>query len=468
MIVEFVSGLAAVLAVLAIAAAVAFARRRARQLEAVVRTLDRPAGTDPLLAAEEAMAAGRAAQAERRRAVEDMLRLAEALGSGAALIDDNLTVTWANGRIHALFARPIGTIRGRSVIGAFADHRIEDLVRLALGPSLGALPGPLPIELTLRDAPHRVLALRAIPTDSSGVWLIADDRTELRRLERIRAEFLDNLSHELRTPLTNIRLLVESLGHALDPDASSGRVRDYVQRIDVESGHMVQMVTEVLDLARIEQGATRLVVSDVDLGALAVSSAERLRAFAERQQVSIRVDAAVGAVHVRGDEDRLGQLLLNLLHNAVKFSHPGGAVVVRCEPQGSDAVISVEDHGVGIPRKDRERIFERFYKVDRARRRSGGGTGLGLTIARHIAEGHGGRIDVESTEGEGSTFRVILPVEGRTVTADSFMVTDAEADTNTAADTAADTDGLQLGGGDEPSAAAPEAFAVGSEGREGD
>jgi two-component system phosphate regulon sensor histidine kinase PhoR len=149
-------------------------------------------------------------------------------------------------------------------------------------------------------------------------------------------------------------------------------------------------------------------LDDVDLGQLAVSSTERLRLFAERQGVQFRVDVAAEVPPVRGDEARLGQVIVNLLHNAVKFSPNGGEVAVEVQARDGEVTVSVEDHGVGVPSALLGRIFERFYKVDRARAR-GGGTGLGLAIARHVIEQHGGRIWVESEEGSGSTFRFTLP-----------------------------------------------------------
>jgi signal transduction histidine kinase len=169
------------------------------------------------------------------------------------------------------------------------------------------------------------------------------------------------------------------------------------------------MVNELLDLARIESGGPLVLIDDVDLAKVVAESAERLRLFAERQGLRLVVDAPDGLPRVRGDEARIGQVVVNLLHNAVKFGDGGGEVAVRVRQDGADAVVSVEDHGIGIPRADQARIFERFYKVDRARVR-GGGTGLGLSIARNVIQQHGGRIWVESEEGVGSTFSFALPI----------------------------------------------------------
>jgi signal transduction histidine kinase len=189
------------------------------------------------------------------------------------------------------------------------------------------------------------------------------------------------------------------------------------------------MVNELLDLARIEGGGPMTLLDDIDLGRVAQESAERLRLFADRQGLRIVVDVQARLPRVRGDRARLGQVVVNLVHNAVKFSRPTDAddddvpaqpgvdaadeVRIAVRRHGGEVLLSVEDHGVGIPKADQDRIFERFYKVDRARVR-GGGTGLGLAIARHVVEQHGGRIRVESEEGRGSTFIVSLPVPART------------------------------------------------------
>jgi two-component system phosphate regulon sensor histidine kinase PhoR len=244
---------------------------------------------------------------------------------------------------------------------------------------------------------------------------VLEDVSELRRLQQIRTEFIDNLSHELRTPLTTVSLLAETLTREAEAagDKIPRRMRERIDNIEVETGHLVQMVSELLDLSRIESGGALGPLEPVDLGALAEASVGRLRLFADRQRVTLATDVSGPLPAVRGDEDRLGQVMINLLHNAVKFSPDGGEVRVSVgtDATGDQVVVAVADHGVGIPRSAQARIFERFYKVDRARvRGEAGGTGLGLAIARHILEQHGGRIWVESTEAVGSTFSFSLPV----------------------------------------------------------
>jgi two-component system phosphate regulon sensor histidine kinase PhoR len=188
-------------------------------------------------------------------------------------------------------------------------------------------------------------------------------------------------------------------------------MRERIGKIEVETGHLAQMVSELLDLSRIESGGTIQAVDLVDLGQVATESTERLRLFADRQGVALHVSVAPALPAVRGDAARLAQVYVNLLHNAVKFSPDGGDVTVTVRAEDRRVVSAVADHGVGIPTAAQARIFERFYKVDRARVRGDtGGTGLGLAIARHVIEQHEGTLWVESVEGAGSIFRFALPV----------------------------------------------------------
>jgi len=333
--------------------------------------------------------------------------LAAALTVGVIHFDEGLIATYANAAAEVLLGRPEGALTGRSAMEVFLDHAVEALLETAR--DVGLASG----EIQRREGDPRTLSLRARRSPSVGVWLVLEDVSELRRLQQIRAEFIDNMSHELRTPLTTVSLLAETLSReaASAGDRVPPRMRERIDKIEEETGHLVQMVNELLDLSRIESGPPLTLLDDVDAVGLAASTVERLRLFAERQGVRLSVDAPEPVPHVRGDEDRLGQVLLNLLHNAVKFSPDGGDVTIRIHPVEDLVVIAVEDHGMGVPRAAQPRIFERFYKVDRARVR-GGGTGLGLSIARHIVEAHGGHIRLESEEGVGSTLVVELSAAG--------------------------------------------------------
>ncbi|HEV8490125.1 MAG TPA: ATP-binding protein [Candidatus Limnocylindrales bacterium] len=335
----------------------------------------------------------------------DTAYLADLIGVGIVHVGDDSRVDLANTAAHVFLDRSAGAMLGRTAIEAFVDGRIEGFIEDAR--ERGSASG----EVSVRDADGPSLVVRARRSPVSGVWVVLEDVTELRHLQQIRAEFIDNLSHELRTPLTTVSLLAETLAREAGEQGGAipDRMRDRIAKIEVETGHIVQMVNELLDLSRIESGGAVVHLDDVDLGALAAASTERLRLFAERQGVRLAVEAAEGLPPVRGDEARLGQVLVNLLHNAVKFSPTGGDVTVHVAVRGREVVTSVADSGVGIPKALLGRVFERFYKADRARVR-GGGTGLGLSIARHVVEQHGGRIWVESEEGMGSTFSFALPI----------------------------------------------------------
>ena len=342
--------------------------------------------------------------------VQDRQRLADLVDVAIVELDPRLEVVSANATAHALVDRPPGTLLGLDLLEVFLDPQIERMARTAQ--AQGFASG----EVRLRGADGPALVVRVRRSSSGGAWLALADVSELRRLQQIRAEFIDNLSHELRTPLTTVGLLAETLSRdaVAAGDAIPPKMRDRIAKIEVETGHLVQMVSEIMDLSRIESGTGLTITDDLDLGHLAAASVDRLRLFAERQGVTLHVDVADGLPRIRGDEARLGQVFVNLLHNAVKFSPNGGEVVVavRSADGEGELIASVRDHGIGIPSAAQPRIFERFYKVDRARVRgeTGGGTGLGLAIARHIVEQHGGRIWLESTEDDGSTFIFALPL----------------------------------------------------------
>ena len=340
----------------------------------------------------------------------DQTALLDALDEGVIRVDAANQVIEADRRAHLLLGHEPGALPGRTLMEAFMDPAVEALATRTRTGSTGAMT----VELRPSGPDGTVVTVRARPTPTDGsLWLVLEDVSELRRLQRIRTEFIDNLSHELRTPLTTVSLLSETLQREAEVvgDAIPPKMRDRIAKIEVETGHLVQMVNELLDLSRIESGGTLQMSDDVDMSRLAADSAERLRLFGERQGVTLRFETPPGLPTVRGDTARLGQVVVNLVHNAVKFSPDGGEITIRTTTGDGQVVTSVEDHGIGIPRAARDRVFERFYKVDRARLRAeaGGGTGLGLAIARHVVEQHGGRIWVESREGAGSTFAFALP-----------------------------------------------------------
>jgi two-component system phosphate regulon sensor histidine kinase PhoR len=256
-------------------------------------------------------------------------------------------------------------------------------------------------------ARHQYLQLVVIPDQhASGSLLLVQDLTRIRRLETVRRDFISNLSHELRTPLASLKALTETLqdGALDDPPAA----RHFIDQIQRETDTLTQMVTELLELSRIESGRLSLDLHPVSPSDLLFSASKRMKVQADRAGLSLRVECASDLPKVNIDSQRLEQVLVNLIHNAVKFTKPGGEVVLEAEAGIGEVRFAVRDSGIGIPEEDVSRIFERFYRVDKSR--AGSGTGLGLSIAKHIVKAHKGRIWAESIEGQGSTFYFTISV----------------------------------------------------------
>ncbi len=243
-----------------------------------------------------------------------------------------------------------------------------------------------------------------------------EDLTELRRLERVRRDFIANISHELRTPLASVRLLAETLEEAIDTDPE--RAQEFVEKIENEVQHLSGLVSELLELVRIESGQLPMAIEPVGSEQLVREVMARMLPLAQRHRVTLRTEIAQGETPVAADSKHIARVLVNLVHNAIKFTPSDGEVVIgtRAQEEGRTQQFYVRDTGVGIRAEELPRIFERFYKADRARSKvdyigpGGGGSGLGLAIARHVVEAHGGRISAESALGQGSTFSFTLPV----------------------------------------------------------
>ncbi len=332
-----------------------------------------------------------------------VLDAGERLGIGLLLTRTG-RIVGANHVAGRLLGFGASTLVGRTLMEAFLDHRIEELV--AGAPRDGA--GPL--EVSTLGEPRLMLEVRSWPSGAGSAWIAVQDVTEIQRLRRIRAEFIDNLAHELRTPLASVRLLSELLALELDRADVPARAREVARKIDIETARLAQMATELLDLAAIEQGEAPLRREDVELAGVVNDVLERLRPQAQGSgvQLSARTSDDGQATDLTGDRESLSRMIQNLVDNAIKFSPSGAEVEVGVSSGAAGLIVSVADRGPGIPAAERDRVFERFYKVDRARG-GPGGTGLGLSIARHIAERHGGRIWVEGREGGGSTFVAELP-----------------------------------------------------------
>ncbi|SDW77778.1 two-component system histidine kinase PnpS [Paenibacillus sp. CF384] len=271
-------------------------------------------------------------------------------------------------------------------------------------------------EVTFYYPEERLLDLNLVPIfedDDSfgGVLLVLQDVTAIRRLERMRSEFVANVSHELKTPITAVKGFAETLlGGAVDDPETA---RSFLQIIYDESDRLNRLIGDILELSKIESRRVPLQFSPIELASFVEKTVELMRAEGLQKQIRLSYKADRD-VYVEADEDRLRQIIMNLLSNGINYTPEGGSVSIVVEPVGGDNYESVRIHisdtGIGIPKKDLPRIFERFYRVDKARSRSSGGTGLGLSIVKHLVELHKGTISVESRVGSGSTFTIELPV----------------------------------------------------------
>jgi two-component system sensor histidine kinase SenX3 len=268
-------------------------------------------------------------------------------------------------------------------------------------------------EVEIYTPQRRVLQLRALPLDreaeASGAIAYVADVTEQHRVEAMRKDFVANVSHELKTPLGALTVLAETLSGQVDDPKAVARLAGHLQ---TEAERLARLLDDMLDLSEVEtRGLARQPVSIGELVAEVVSSARQQAAEAG---VRLFAENAPAEAVVVGDRRGLLSLLANLVDNAIKYSGPGRdeppRVWVRARVEGDNVVVEVEDEGIGIPEAHLDRVFERFYRVDRARSRETGGTGLGLSIVRHVALSHQGEVSVRSTVGEGSCFRVVLPL----------------------------------------------------------
>ncbi len=261
--------------------------------------------------------------------------------------------------------------------------------------------------LVIERPPGRFLQVSAAPIAGGGDWValvVFHDVTDAKRVEETRRDFIANVSHELRTPLASIKSVVETLqAGALEDKAVA---QDFLSRADAEVDRLVQMVTELLELSRLESGQAPLAREPVDVREMLEAAVERMRQQAERKGLTLELDVAPSLPLVVGDAQRLEQAVVNLLDNAIKFTD-AGSVRVSAGLVGDAVQVEVADTGAGVSAEKLPRIFERFYKVDRAR--GDRGTGLGLAVVKHTVEAHGGRIGVRSEEGRGSTFTITLP-----------------------------------------------------------
>jgi two-component system phosphate regulon sensor histidine kinase PhoR len=333
-------------------------------------------------------------------------QILDALDDGVLLLDGAGRLLVANPAARSWFGLPDDLRPGlpaQRVLGVAQVSALAEQATRARAPVVGTC--------TLVFPEPRTLAMRAFPLADRGptgrIVVTLTDITQRRRLEVLRRDFVANASHELKTPVAAVRALAETLLTALPDDPEAGR--RFAERIGREAERLDVLTRDLLDLSRVERGT--LDVEPVDLVGLAKEVVGGYGDLAEERRIRLRAELQP-QVSMRGDRAQLGLLLSNLLDNALRFTPAKGTVCVRLDTTESRAVIQVSDTGQGIPAGELPRVFERFYRVDKARARQTGGTGLGLAIVRHVAEAHGGTVRVDSELGQGSTFTVTLPLAG--------------------------------------------------------
>jgi two-component system, OmpR family, phosphate regulon sensor histidine kinase PhoR len=325
---------------------------------------------------------------------------------GVAVIRADERIHFCNSAFEQILELPAGTSQGRTLVESLRQADLVTLVRQALS-GMDELTGEVEVG-TVRRRNFSVTAAPVRAVGTNGAVIVLHDITELRRLERVRRDFVANVSHEFKTPLTAIQGFAETLlNGALDDLAHRTR---FVEIIREHAWRLARLTDDLLKLSRIEAGRLELEMRPVRVEGLIGGCVETARFKADAKSIEIHVDLPAEMPAVRGDGTQLGEVLQNVLDNAVQYTPENGKIEVIARFDEKDVVFTVTDTGIGIPQSDLERIFERFYRVDAARSREAGGTGLGLAIARHIVDAHGGRIWVESAIGHGSRFHFTVPI----------------------------------------------------------
>ncbi len=333
------------------------------------------------------------------------------MGSGVLLVDDGGCIVMVNPVAEEILGIRQEEVRGRSQVEVVRNYSLSQLISEVLGEWR-----PQRREISLIYPEERILEATAAPVcgegrERRGVLVVLYDITEIRRLERVRAEFVANVSHELKTPVTSIKGFAETL---LEGALYNHRAaEEFVSIINEEAERLSRLIQDLLELSRIESREVKPQPENLDLTVEIKEIVDRLQPRFRKKGLELSTGLPPEAVYVRADRDHLEQILSNLLDNALKYTPEGGRVTVGLLPGEIEVIVVVEDTGIGIPAEDLPRIFERFYRVDKARSRKLGGTGLGLAIVKHLVNANGGRVWVESEPGRGSRFYFSLPaVEG--------------------------------------------------------
>jgi two-component system sensor histidine kinase SenX3 len=326
---------------------------------------------------------------------------AEAITAIFELVDESRTAIYVASRDGGIIYRNREADQSleKGVGGILLEEAVEDNLRSALS---GETTRQL---LELHGPPRQMLSITSNPLPSGGAVARVEDVTERHRIDSVRTDFVANISHELKTPVGALSVLAEAISHTDDGET----VKRLADRMIAESSRVARTVEDLLELSRIEMGSSET-RERVELGSAVAEAIDRARPLADSKDVHIDVKSPERPLHVMAKRRELVSALGNLVENAVKYSDDNGRVEIVLNGESDRVTVTVSDHGPGIPHQDLDRIFERFYRVDRARSRDTGGTGLGLAIVRHVASNHGGDVSVSSVEGEGSTFTFTIPI----------------------------------------------------------
>lgn len=329
---------------------------------------------------------------------------------GVVAVDSQERILHVNEAAARFFQQSAKQLKGRSIQELMRIRELHDMIRTTLEKGT-----KVEGDVILYQSGTQVLNTHCTPlTDADGapigVLLVMNDVTQLRRLENMRRDFAANVSHEIKTPLTAIRGFVETLlgGDVDDPE----EIRRFMGIIEKHVRRLTAIIDDLMKLSHLEQDDTgeQFTIQSSPIFEVIDAAYQLCCPQADEKQISIAVECDEH-LSAQMDKDLMEQAVVNLLDNAIKYSPPSSRIEIRAEQQAGEILICFRDQGVGIPRKHLPRLFERFYRVDRARSRNVGGTGLGLAIAKHIVQAHGGHIDVESIQGVGSTFTIYLPVD---------------------------------------------------------
>ncbi|MFO0901635.1 MAG: ATP-binding protein [Pirellulales bacterium] len=343
---------------------------------------------------------------ELRSGNERLQGIMRSMEEGVLALDSEERVVLANDAGRLLLELGDGELTGRRLWEVTRLRSLRDAF-------LEAFPSGRPSvkEFETTGAVRRILTLRAtrLPGDPSpGLMMVMHDVTELRRLENLRRDFVANVSHELKTPLSSIKAYAETLRLGAIHDAEHNL--NFVERIEEQADRLHQLIIDLLHLARVESGQQAFDITRVPLRTAVDSTVKAYKSVAEARQVQLECVPPERPLAVRADEEGVRTILNNLVDNAIKYTPTGGRVTIRWRLEGTAVVLEVEDTGIGIARQHHARVFERFYRVDKARSRELGGTGLGLSIVKHLANAFGGTVGIDSQPRQGSIFRVSLPV----------------------------------------------------------